>query len=201
MQPYTYLQHEAELFSKQLIASRIGQNRYFHNIEHTQLVVKSCRILVEHETYAPVDYAALIVAAWFHDTGYTVVGPGHEFESVKIVSGFLESFNCEKQFIALVVDLILSTRVNFTPAHYLAEILCDADLSHLGSPEYKRWEFRLRHELEYSDGISKTDKEWLEQNISFFKSHDYYTPQARKLWGIQKDQNLRLLELNLVRTV
>src|SRR5437867_4734669 len=87
---YDTLLAEAEEFVRQLFETKVPENYHFHNLHHTLGVVKAVEILAAHYKLNGEDLSALLLAAWFHDSGYSVKYDGHEAESVEIVKGFLQ---------------------------------------------------------------------------------------------------------------
>lgn len=183
----------AERFATEWIVKRIGRTRLFHGLAHTQSVVHSCVELAKLELFSVEESEALVVAAWFHDTGYLIGSQGHEHESVRIATSFVKAQGSTDEFLQVVRDLILSTRMPTAPNGLLQQILCDADMNHLGSADYPQREALLRLELEIAEGIVMSDHEWLKKNIGFFEKHRYYTEHARQKWNEQKQINLARL--------
>ncbi|HTE32615.1 MAG TPA: HD domain-containing protein, partial [Chryseolinea sp.] len=171
-----------------------AEGRYFHGLEHTQEVVKNCTRLALLESCTPEELELLQVAAWFHDSGYIKGRKDHENESFRIANHFLRAFNLDERFLSGLSGLILSTKVPTTPDGLLQKIICDADLSHLGSIQYPYWQLKLRRELEFAEGIWMPDEAWNLKNILFFQSHRYYTVHAGALWDEQKQKNLTVLQ-------
>jgi predicted metal-dependent HD superfamily phosphohydrolase len=196
MQPYSHLVTNAENFSTQLITSRVGPDRFFHNLTHTVRVARNCLLLAQLESCTYEDTEQLLVAAWFHDTGYVAGSSGHEQESVKIFLAFIAKFNRSEDFNRRISELILATKMPTAPSDLLEGIICDADTSHLGAAEYDLCEKQLRRELEHSEKIVMSDHEWVLKNIAFFQQHHYYTEHARVLWDEQKRINLLRLTMN-----
>lgn len=184
---------EAERFSTEWIIKCIEGSRLFHNLKHTQSVVRNCVQLAELERCSSRELEMLLVAAWFHDTGYVTGSRGHEQESVKIAMSFLKSYPRGDEFEQTVRDLILATRMPTSPVGCLQEILCDADMGHLGAIDYEQCERLLRREIEISEKIVVSDRDWLQKNVDFFQQHRYYTISARLLWDEQKRINLERL--------
>ncbi len=190
----TVLLAEIEQYVKKLLTLKLDKRRYFHGLEHTEEVVGNAYKLARLEACPDSDVEILLSAAWFHDTGYIRGGKGHEKESVKIASQFLQLLGVSQMFVGSVQRLILSTMLPPKPVDLLEEIICDADLGHLGSSGYWRWELKLRQELELADNIHMADGRWANQNIDFFRNHHYFTIHAQALWDDQKKRNLRIMQ-------
>ena len=191
--------HSSELIIKienyvsTLLSHRTPSVLRFHNLKHTVHVVQKCRELAIESRIPENDKFILESAAWFHDTGYIYGKTAHEEQSVKIAFDYLKEFNLSADFLFRLRNLIMATKPVIEPATSLEEILCDADLQHLGSEDYLTWSMLLKEELELQNNVHLTDREWNRENIAFFKTHLYYTPKARLLWEDQKQKNLTLM--------
>src|SRR3954470_4975758 len=78
----------------------------FHNIDHVKLVVEKCGELCAAAALDPVMTDELMLAAWFHDTGYIHGGVGHELQSCRICVSFLVMEDVDPKTISGVVNLI-----------------------------------------------------------------------------------------------
>lgn len=190
----TGLISKIEKYVKDLLSSQLDETRYFHGLEHTLHVVENCRRIAFLESCTEADTELLLAAAWFHDTGYVNGKKDHEYESFRIARQFLQSFKIADDFLPGLRDLIFATRIPTAPCNLLQEIICDADMSHLGSPEYWRWQIKLKLELEFADGICMSDHVWMYKNVHFFETHRYYTVHGRALWDDQKKANYNALQ-------
>ena len=180
-----------DLFSKELPNTFI-----YHNLKHTQRVVKSSKELIEKSQISVKQEEALLLAAWLHDTGYTKEYSGHEEESVKIAEEWLRQNDADKETVDTVSRCILATRMHVEPNDILEEIIKDADTSHLAKEYFEETSEFLRQELKLLKIKNFGDREWIKQNIDLFTTkHQFYTEYARTNWKEQKDKNLyELLE-------
>ena len=190
----TDLLFKIEKYVEVLLSSELEEVRCFHGLEHTRLVVENCRRIAFLESCTEADTEMLLAAAWFHDTGYVNGRTDHEYESFRIARQFLQSFKIADRFLPCIRELILATKIPTAPCSHLEEIICDADMSHLGSTDYWRWQIKLKQELELADGFWMAEDVWTYKNIHFFQSHRYYTVHARALWDDQKKANYNALQ-------
>ncbi len=72
----------------------------------------------------------------------------------------------------------------------MEEIICDADLSHLGSKDFEDRNELFRIELEKTTGKKFKEFEWLENNVNFLTEHKFYTMYALENFEEQKIENL-----------
>src|SRR5688572_24882505 len=98
-----------------LLHTKLNPAFIFHNLDHTKDVVKSSELLADYYKIGDEDRLPLLVAAWFHDTGYiNGMAKGHEYVSQKIAREFLEG-KADQDFITKVNRCIDSTRVPQSP--------------------------------------------------------------------------------------
>ncbi|CAM1364586.1 Pycsar system effector family protein [Tenacibaculum xiamenense] len=184
---------KAESYALDYLNNNLEKKFVYHSIAHTQRVVEKAKELGESEKIEGEDLEALIVSAWFHDTGYSKSLTTHEEESVGIASEFLKKEGKE-DLIPKVSEAILATRMSAIPETLVGKVLRDADCSHLGSKNYDEFSELLRKELELTKNINFSDSEWIANNISFLSSgHQFYTKSAIKSWEKQKGKNLAQL--------
>jgi predicted metal-dependent HD superfamily phosphohydrolase len=166
----------------------------FHNLEHTQQVVAAAQELAAHYALNDEDQFVLQIAAWFHDTGFrSGKAEEHEAESITIVSEFLHAQGLDAGIIQRVTSCIQATKMPQSPLSTVEKILCDADLYHLGGPDFKKMNDHLRAEQEAYLGKDLGRKEWRQRNIEFLETHQYFTDWAQQHREPQKQEWLRLL--------
>ncbi|MBN8689091.1 MAG: phosphohydrolase [Chitinophagales bacterium] len=184
--------------ASQLISANVSPDASFHTLQHTQDVVAASEKIAAQELLPEEDALALYVAAWFHDTGYSAgKSRDHELVSVQHAADFFDLHPVPDDFREKVKGCILATRMPQNPQNKLEEILCDADLFHLGSPNFKEKSRLLREELELFNGEEWSKKEWRKNNIAFLEAHNYFTAFGRKVLQPVKEEHLNgLLEKN-----
>jgi len=152
----------------------------FHNLDHTKDVVKACELLSEYYHLSDDDRLPLLVAAWFHDTGYSGgVAKDHEYLSQKIASDFLAG-KADNVFITKVNRCIDSTRVPQSPGSQIEMIMCDADLFHLGTDSFNERNKLLRKEINRLGDVKISKKEWHKKNLLFLQNHQYFTSYGKE---------------------
>ncbi len=182
---------EVEQYVTSLLRAKLSHNFLYHNLAHTQRVVKSTKILIEVEKVSTDDANALIIAAWFHDVGYTEGSENHEANSVTIATPFLKEHIIDDATIAKISKLIMATKMDYEPTNLLENIIRDADCVHFKSKSYTEISDLLRAEWELDKNIVYSDSEWTEKNILFYtKHHRFYTNFANDNWQKGKDRNL-----------
>lgn len=178
----------------QLLSESLDSRYLYHNLRHTQRVVQSTKELAEHYTLKGDAYQELMLAAWFHDTGYTEGHESHETRSCKIAETYLKKEELDAAQIGRVCTLIMATRRYHEPVDLSEKIIRDADASHFGQKSYRETAELLREELALLDIAQYSNSEWRETNIKMLRTeHRFYTDYARTHWQEGKDDNVRKL--------
>ncbi len=163
----------------------------YHNFMHTVKVVEAIKTLSTDEQISTDLREKLLIAGWFHDTGYTKIVQGHESESANIAKEYLIEHNFDENYIKEVQDYILITALNNVPKNIGEAIVKDADNYHLGQTEYPKISELLRDEIAKICHKDFSDYEWHVENRNFFLNiHHFYTDAAKKLWQKGKEENL-----------
>jgi len=182
---------QSEDFVTNLLKDKLSALYSYHNFNHTQSVVNATKELCEKEKVNAEDREYLLIAAWFHDTGYISGYENHENESIRIASEFLKEKNQSDEFIKKVAALISATAKEYIPKNHLEKIIKDADFIHIISPEYVSTCELLRLELKNTGIIDFSNLEWATENFKFLMTkHHFYTEYAQKEWQPLKEKNL-----------
>ncbi|MGB5204037.1 MAG: Pycsar system effector family protein [Eudoraea sp.] len=185
---------KTEAFVVDLLSTKLDEKYLYHNLRHTQRVVKSTRELIEAHTMNDKEKEFLLLASWLHDTGYTKGHEEHENSSCKIATEFLEKEGYDAEGIKNVQACIMATRRHYEPKSLSEQIIRDADASHFAQKSYLETCELLREELSLLGIANYSVKEWMEENIKMFRTeHHYYTDYAKANWLERKDKNLMIL--------
>jgi predicted metal-dependent HD superfamily phosphohydrolase len=169
----------------------------FHTIEHTEEVVESASIMADYYNLEEDERLILLIAAWFHDLGYiSGTAAGHEDVSIEKATEFLRNQRIDENITQKVVSAIAATRMPQSPLSEIEKILCDADLSHLATPDYNAKSQLLRQERESLLGIEVSKGEWRRLNAEFLENHKYFTSYGQDILEPKKQENLSLLQKN-----
>ena len=183
-------QHVVNFFSE-----KMGKDLPYHSVEHTREVVLSAELISGNYELSDMDYTALMVAAWFHDTGYfTGARRMHEEESLRIATEFLRQHDAPQELIDKVSGCITATRMPQNPASLIEQIICDADLFHLGTDAFPEKTKLLREEINNFTEQKIGKKDWRKLNYEFLQQHRFYTDYARELLDPAKQKHIRNLQ-------
>ncbi|MDO1512475.1 DUF5706 domain-containing protein [Maribacter confluentis] len=185
---------KAQDFVTDLLTNKLDKNFLYHNLRHTQRVVKSTKELLDSCSLSDQERELLLLVAWLHDTGYTKGIIDHEENSCTIAETFLTKEGYEPNKIEQIKTCILATKWNAKPSNLMEEIIRDADSSHFAQSSYIETSELLREELKLLGVKNFSQKEWLQGNIQVFRTdHQYYTDYAKEHWSEKKDKNLKKL--------
>ena len=172
--------------------NELPRKNTYHSLAHTNDVMHAAKMLAAEEGVDADDLILLKTAAAYHDSGFIVNGKNHESESCKIARAVLPEFEYTAEHIEIICGIIMATKIPQNPNTHLEQIICDADLDYLGRDDYESISNLLLKEMQTERNISQ--REWLDIQIRFMKSHTYYTASAQKKRKEKKHLNLQKLE-------
>ncbi len=182
-------------FVTDLLNNELASEYLYHNLRHTQRVVKSSEEIINYRNLNALDSETLILAAWLHDTGYTKGSEGHEEKSCAIAKDFLEKQEYRADGIKEVLEIIMATKRHHVPKTVKEQIIRDADASHFGQKSYLETSELLREELSLLGIAEYSQKEWLKTNLEMLtKEHNFNTNYAKEHWQPRKDKNIKKLK-------
>lgn len=186
--------NKTEEWVRTLLKKQLKPDHCYHNLAHTQAVVESTRLLSSRHEISSEESELLEIAAWFHDTGFVNTYEDHEKEGQIIARDFLSKLSLAEEKIITIERLIMATRVGHEPIDQLEMIIRDADLSNLGRADYLAVLTGLRHEWEIFRNEFHKDRAWYKLNHTFVSNYKYHTDLAKEIYGVQRQQNLRILK-------
>ena len=184
---------KASDFIFELFKKKLSKEYVYHNFSHAEDIAKASLKIGKKSGLSDDELELVTVAALFHDTGYIEGCDNHEARSIDIATEFLRSKNYPEDKIEKVVSCIQATKMPQSPQDILGEVLCDADLSHLGANDFREKSVLLRLEWEKTENRIYNELEWLEINLNMLTSHSYFTKFAHKeLEDLKTDNLLKL---------
>jgi predicted metal-dependent HD superfamily phosphohydrolase len=181
-----------------LFQSQQDKRFIYHNLDHTEQVVENAVKIANHYQLSDQDFFIVVAACWFHDIGYFYDCNQHEVKGIDLATAFLEENGIDGDMISQVAGCIRATMMPQRPDGLLQQIVCDADLFHLGSDSFKKRNKLMRKEAEafYNKKIDKGD--WRAKTIALFKMHHFHTDFGQQLLNEKKAQNLAEMENKLI---
>lgn len=187
---------EAAVYVSEFLSANLSKEIYYHDYFHTFSVVQAAGMLSNILGINKEEKRILLVASWFHDTGYTKRSLDHERESAVIAEQFLRKHEIDDEEINAVKSCILATKYPPQPATLLEQIICDADLHYISEGNFMERSNLLRKEWA-AEGKNYTDKEWNESNIKFLTEHNFQTEYCRKHFTEGKQKNIKKIKVKL----
>ncbi len=190
---------KAESFVLDLFRKDLNPDMQYHDTAHTTEVVEVSEQLAGKRGLKSEDLEVLLLAAWMHDTGFTRTYDGHEDQSVEIADSFLTAQSYDEDKKQRVLELIRSTVPDAPSTSLLAQILHDADISHMGRKRFFRKGELLRIELENMQQQKWSELEWEEKQYEFLTRNDFITPEAIEIFGARRTKNIKKQRQNILK--
>jgi len=166
----------------------------YHNLAHIRNVVELVEEIGKNSGLTNEDIEILIIAAWFHDIGHNEIWAGHEELSAKFVKEFLSKNNYPARKTEKVLGCIIATKIPHEPKNKLEEVICDADIGHLGSKDFFDQSELLKLEMEKRENIKFSETEWLKKSLDFVSKNKFFTKYAKIKFDDRKNTNLLKLQ-------
>ncbi len=181
-----------------LFKDKLSSVYFYHNFIHTTYTVNKAEEIMKNTPVSTEDQEKVLLALWFHDTGYIECALNHEEKGVEIMKDFLQKENYPENEIAEITKLILATKITYEPQNLLEQIVKDADCSHFASHDYNDISDALRKEWELTNVRCFSNDEWNAGNLEMLKNkHQYYTEYAKTNWQPLKEKNIKKIEKKL----
>lgn len=162
----------------------------YHNYNHTVDIVDAAKEIGEGVKLSGSELETVTLAAWFHDAGITAGYDNHEERGAELCAQFLRQNGFDEERIAQAAGCIRATKMPQSPRTLMEEVVCDADLLHLGRKNYFEKSDLLRIEWQTVCDMTYTDREWLQLNIDFFTHRPFHTKFAQVEYNDRRGENL-----------
>ena len=137
---------------QQLMAMYSEPTRHYHDQKH----IADCLHELDQVRELVNEPTATELAIWFHDAVYDSHAADNEERSATLAKAWLGKFGANDALIGAVEQLVLATKSHDSKLHPDAPLLVDVDLSILGQPPGRFWEYEKQIRAEYS---------WVEQTV------------------------------------
>ncbi len=195
------LLNKASEYAAKIISQKLPKGIVYHNLEHTKEVVETTEEIAKNSGISNSELEILLLAAWFHDTGITETYNNHEEKSAALAREFLENNKYSSEKIEKVSNLIMVTKMPQSPKNLFEQVICDADISHIGKKGFNTRSQLLRAEWENLQNKKISDLEWLKSNIEFVAGNKFHTKYAKENFEEQRFKNLAKLQKKLRKEV
>ncbi len=172
-----------------LLARYAEPHRHYHNQQH----IAECLLEFDREKERAAETDAVELAIWFHDAGYDPRATDNEERSAELAVVSLQAADAPEVLVSSVRMLVLATKTHDGALHPDAPLLVDVDLSILGQPPERFWEYEASIRAEYAwvdQGIFATKRaEILERFLA--RTRLYHTESFFARYETQARSNLR----------
>lgn len=164
---------QAQAYLEPKLPAELDPRYTYHTLAHTEYVVKQARSLAADAELTPEETEDLLLAAWFHDTGYLDTYDGHEYKSMARAEAWLQEQSHDPTRIDVIKNLIRATHRNEEAHTELEKILSDADMSNLAADDFRARAELIRTEWELALNKSYSNVDWAELQLNFMLAHKY----------------------------
>lgn len=167
----------------------------YHNLAHTEQVVAAAEQIAAHYRLEEKDLLVVYIACWFHDLGYLMGETKfHEEKGAEQARQFLNVQQIPANIQEQVTGCIMATKMPQNPRTLLEQIVCDADLFHLGQKDFKQRSKLLRQEMELTSGKEISAAVWNRGSLRLQEEHHFHTAYCKALLQSQKEENIAKLK-------
>ena len=99
--------HKAKDYVEILFKDKLSSVYFYHNFIHTTYTVNKAEEIMKNTPVSEEDQEKVLLALWFHDTGYVESAENHEERGVEILKFFLQNEDYPENYIEDVSKLIL----------------------------------------------------------------------------------------------
>jgi len=192
----TNLIQRADAHVYALLLKELDHSFVFHNYDHAQEVAEVAEELANAAELSESKKQALVLAAWFHDTGYIVSRNDHFAASARLAREFLDQEGADPELRERVPKLIASLEGD-QPDNELAALLHDANVSFRGRKRFERRANLLRLEEEHHRGETFTLIKWQERILEQLMQTRYFSQEAHDEFSKRLNKNLASLKEDL----
>jgi predicted metal-dependent HD superfamily phosphohydrolase len=191
---YHTLSEQVHHYAQSIFKANTDSGFVYHDISHTQTMAAAAEQIATHYKLNEHDFFIVYTASWFHDLGYFSGSSNHEEKGAAMAEIFLKENGVDKETIDSIRNCILATQLPQNPLNLLEQIVCDADLFHLGTADFDERNKLMRKEAIKLKGTAITKDAWRDSTITFLEKHSYHTDYAKQLLAQGKQDNLNRLK-------
>lgn len=194
---YLEILDDVKTHVEHLFQTRANEQLVYHNLTHTEHVVKHAVEIANFYQLSDLDFFIVQCASWFHDVGYLDGYEQHEKKGAEAAGIFLGSIGVDEESIQEIQGCIMATKMPQSPKNLLQQIVCDADLYHLGSEDFKE-----RNKMMRKETIAVWQKEidknlWRLGTLQLLESHHYHTQYCIDKLTARKKETMSSLKAQI----
>ncbi|MBU8901291.1 MAG: HD domain-containing protein [Victivallales bacterium] len=186
-----YSRLEKDIIEK--LQQELSKKLHYHRTEHSIHVINIAESIARSESIKGDDLLLLKSAALLHDTGFLKYPIQNESMGCRIAEKILPDYGYTPEQIKLIDAMIMATAIPQNPTNLLEKIICDADLSYLGTSDAMTESNNLRLEMKLLQHRVFSDIEWIDFQLDFLRAHNFFTTYARKYIEPGKGKFIKIL--------
>ena len=184
------LVQQAQATVEPLLKHDLDPRLTYHTLAHTAYVVKQAHALADAAKLSAKETEELLLAAWFHDTGYLDTYDGHEYKSMARAEAWLQEKRVDPARVEVIKNLIRATHRDEAATTELEKLMVDADMSNLAAEDFRSRAELIRTEWELALDKSYSNPDWAELQLNFMLGHKYQSE-------VGKDRYKKALKANI----
>lgn len=186
---------KAETFIFNLCKDKLSPDYIYHNFNHTLRVVNSAKKIIKEEDVNEEDAELLVLAALFHDAGYTEGPVDHEERGAEMAKDFLVKNGYHEERAERVARLIKMTKLGNEPVTHLDKIIRDADCAHFADKNFMTLSELLREEWKLTESKNFSELEWaLGNRKMLMQDHRFFTDYGKSELQPLKEENIAKIQ-------
>jgi predicted metal-dependent HD superfamily phosphohydrolase len=194
---YLEILDDVKTHVEHLFQTGANEQLVYHNLTHTEHVVKHAIEIGNYYQLSDRDFFIVQCACWFHDVGYLDGRDQHEKKGAESAASFLRGVGLDEESIQEIQGCIMATKMPQSPKNLLQQIVCDADLYHLGSDGFKE-----RNKLMRKETIAVCNKEidknlWRLGTLQLLEAHHYHTQYCIDKLTARKNETMHALKVQI----
>ncbi|MGI4869919.1 MAG: Pycsar system effector family protein [Janthinobacterium lividum] len=174
------LVQQVQTYVEPLLTQGLDPRLTYHTLAHTAYVAQQAHLLADDAELPADDAENLLLAAWFHDTGYLDTYDGHEYKGMERAEAWLQAQRVAAPRIAVIKNLIRATHRDEKANTELEKMLSDADMSNLAATDFASRAELLRTEWELQLDKTYTTPDWAELQLNFMLAHKYQSEPGKE---------------------
>ena len=167
---------------------------HFHRLEYAKKVYMQSFLLCRSEEIEQEDRLLVRTAALLLYTGLTQAYQNFENRSSVICREILPDFAYSETQIEHICNLILATKMPFSPSNRLETILIDARMEYIGRPDYTDQIKLLFKEMKEA-GAKINGQQFKKKQLELLYDFEFNTLAAKRLREISGPEQMAILEL------
>jgi len=175
------------------ILKELPETLHFHKLEYARKVYNQSFLLCRAEEIEQEDRLLVRTAALMLYTGLTQSFSNFENRSSVISREILPGFKYSETQIDQICNLILSTKMPFSPNTPLEKILIDARMEYLGRPDFTT-HIKLLYQEMKEVGAKINGQQFKKQQLELLYNFEFFTVAGQRLREVSGADQMATLE-------